>query len=50
MKMKKVTIALAVWLLFSYIYTQDFQFLENINSKITDMFFYIRGVKNLVIV
>ncbi len=45
MKKTKVTIALVVWLLFSYIYTQNFQFLENINSKFTDMFFYIRGVE-----
>ena len=45
MKKIKVTIALVLWLLFSYIYTQNFQFLENINSKLTDVLFYIRGVE-----
>jgi len=45
MKKTKVTIALVIWLLFSYIYTQNFQFLENLNSKLTDMFFHIRGVE-----
>jgi adenylate cyclase len=34
-----------VWILFSYAYTQNFQFLENINNKFTDIFFSLRGVE-----
>jgi len=43
MKKTKILISLFLWILFSYIYMQNFQFLENINNKFTDIFFSIRG-------
>jgi len=45
MKKTKIIISLLIWILFSYIYTQNFQFLENINNKFTDIFFSMRGVE-----
>ena len=45
MKKVKFLISLLVWILFSYAYTQDFQFLENINNKFTDILFSLRGVE-----
>jgi len=45
MKRTKIIISLLIWILFSYIYTQNFQFLENINNKFTDIFFSMRGVE-----
>ena len=45
MKKAKFLTALFVWILFSYVYTQNFQFLENINNKFTDIFFSLRGIQ-----
>lgn len=45
MKKTKIIISLLVWMLFSYMYTQNFQFLENINNKFTDIFFSLRGAE-----
>ena len=45
MKKIKLLITFLVWILFSYAYTQNFQFLENINNKFTDIFFSLRGAE-----
>lgn len=43
MKKSKIAISLLIWVVFSYVYIQNFQFLDGINNKFTDIFFDIRG-------
>ena len=45
MKKIKIVISILIWVVFSYTYVQNFQFLEGINNKFTDIFFDIRGEK-----
>ncbi len=45
MKKTKVIISLLIWVVSSCMYTQNFQFLENINNKFTDIFFSLRGIQ-----
>jgi len=45
MKKVKIAVALVLWVLSSYVYVQDFQFLENLNNKFTDIFFELRGTE-----
>ena len=43
MKKTKILVSLLIWAVFSYIYVNNFLFLEGINNKFTDIFFDIRG-------
>ena len=43
MKIRDLLIALFIWVMLSYTYTQNFLFLENINNKFSDILFDFRG-------